>query len=519
MNTVLLNRLRSAFLASLSALFVVLGCSHVSRGRLPASDPAMHPLEQKASQIRSLFADPSGLSAGDCPRVLAGIYQELFELTPSAELLGTLGDRAGPTVHLFFEARQSLRSRLNQFHLQGELSVACVDQARNLMRALRFGEEYLAEAWIRPAPYDPKRPARYLSGPEPYLQVPEAKGHFSIDELRSGDLLMSRGNAITSAAIARMADVDGQFSHLAQLYIDPETRERWVLEAHIEVGTTVRPYEDYAGDGNFRVAVLRLRDPAQAELAHLAARAQFERLMEAKKRGSSVPYDFSMKLQDSSELFCSEVAFEGFNKASMGSFQIPLFQSQVNPRNRDFLDRLGIQERQTFMPSDLDVDPRFEVLAEWKDISRIGDVRRKDAVLDRFYHWSDRYDYRLGSDLGAWFKKTIIWQLRRWPVFSKLLQERFPLNMSRSVLQTVSVLTTFGENLLEEAERLDERALKSRGYPLTFREMAGALDAVREDDLLRYQKDRQWQARYAGGQRSYQPPRPTAPRFTHLFHP
>ena len=197
---------------------------------------------------------------------------------------------------------------------------------------------------------------------------------------------------------------------------------------------------------------------------------------------------------------------------------MPLFQSRIEPSNRDFLDRLGIHEARTFMPSDLDVDPRFEVLAEWKDVSRVGDVRRKDAVLDRFYAWSNEHGYRLGSNLGAWFKKTVIWQLRRWPVFSKLLKDRFPLNMSRSVLQTVSVLTDFGEKLLDEAEALDARAAHERGYALSFKEMSEALDRVREQDLVRYQKYRQWLATRGppGRQQSSAPP---GPHFTQLFHP
>jgi hypothetical protein len=329
---------------------------------------------------------------------------------------------------------------------------------------------------------------------------------------------MSRGNAITSAAIARMAKIEGQFSHVAMIYIDPDTQKKWVLEAHIEVGTTVRPFEVYAADGNFRVAVLRLRDPALADLAHQAAKLQYERIKAAADRGGAVPYDFGMRLQDSDELFCSEVVYEGYQKASDGQFPMPLMQSRIEPKNRDFLDRLGIHESRTFMPSDLDVDPRFELLAEWKDISRVGDVRRKDAVLDRFYAWSNEYGYRLGSDLSAWFKKTVIWQLRRWPVFSRLLKDRFPLNMSRSVLQTVSVLTTFGENLLDEAEALDAKAVRARGYPLSFREMSEALDQARVEDLARYQKYRHWLATRGPPGRAH-PPAPASPRFTDLFHP
>jgi len=478
-----------------------------------------HSLEQRIQSIGAFLNDPAQFKAASCPEILAQIYSELAAITPTKESIDEMGDRIGPVVHLFFETRQILRSRLAAFHQQGALQELCVDQARNLTRALRFGEEYLAELWVKPEPYNPKKPAPYLAGSEPYLQVPEARGGFDVSELRSGDLLVSRGNAITSAAIARMAKVPGQFSHLAQLYIDPVTQKRWILEAHIEIGSTVRTFDEYAADGNFRVMVLRMRDPEHQSVAAQAAAIQYRRLKAASDQNTAIPYDFGMRLSDSSELFCSEVAYEGFQKASQGSLIIPLFLSRIEPKNRDFLDRIGIQESQSFMPSDLDVDPRFEVLAEWRDVSRISHVRRKDIVLDRFYAWADEHQYKLGSNLDAWFKKNIIWSLRRWPVFSRLLEKRFPLNMSRSVMQAVTVLTGLGDALLEEAEALDRRAIDRRGLPLSFSELNSELDQVRVDDLERYRKWQTWRKERGRGAGRYTAPRPPTPAFTHLFHP
>ena len=488
-------------------------------GSLERSQVLDQSLHEKMQSIRLFLADPAQFKVESCPEVLAQIYHELWSITPTQQSLDEIRDQMGSVVHLFFETRQTLRSRLADFHQAGALQEPCVDQARNLMRALRFGEEYLAEQWAHPAPYDPKKPAPYLGGEEPYLQVPAGTGRFDVSELRSGDLLLSRGNAITSAAIARLAKVPGQFSHLAQLYIDPSSKKRWILEAHIEVGTTVRPYEEYAADGNFRVMVLRMRDPEHQLLAEKAATIQFRRLKAAADRNSPVPYDFGMRLSDSSELFCSEVVYEGFQKASQGSFTFPLFLSRIEPKNRDFVERIGVQEFQSFLPSDLDVDPRFEVLAEWRDVSRIGDVRRKDIVLDRFYAWSDDHGYCLGSNLDAWFKKTVIWSLRRWPVFSKLLEKRFPLNMSQSLLQTVSILTALGDALLQEAENLDQQALRSRGLPLSFSELAASLDLTRVRDLEKYENWQRWRKERGRGVGRYSPVRPPKPAFTHLFHP
>jgi hypothetical protein len=125
----------------------------------------------------------------------------------------------------------------------------------------------------------------------------------------------------------------------------------------------------------------------------------------------------------------------------------------------------------------------------------------------------------LGSTADAWFKKTVIWTLRRWPVFSGLLKDRFPLNMSRSVMQAIAVLTTVGEAMLEDAEGLDRKAVEIRGLPLSYLEMSMALDQERVRDLGRYETWLRWRrSGNVGGGRFSRPP-PASPHFTQWFHP
>jgi hypothetical protein len=490
-----------AALTTVCTLFALLFWRSPSHERTPAQSTWSAPgaetgLDERITAISALLSDPVRLTPDSCQALLAQTYLDLRGITPDRRKIDELGPKIQQVVREFFEARQTLRTRLAKFHAAGALQEDCVDAARDLVRALRFAEEYLAEAWVRPADYDPRKPAPYLSGKAPYLQVSAPQAEFSPTDLRTGDLLVSRGSAITSAAIARMARVPGQFSHVAQIYIDPLTRKKWVLEAHIEIGSSVRPYEAYAQDGNFRVMVLRMRAPGHRLIAEEAAELQFRRLKDAADRRSPIPYDFEMRLSDASELFCAEVVHEGFERASRGSLKIPLFLSRIEPRNRDFIDRIGIRENQSFMPSDLDVDPRFEVLAEWRDVSRVSDIRRKDIILDRFYAWSDDHGYRLSSNLDSWFKKNVIWTLRRWPLFSRLLRDRFPLNMSQSVIEAITVLTAVGDALLKEAEALDQKAMRDRTLALSFAELSDALDALRVADLKR-----------------------RSPVFTHLFGP
>jgi hypothetical protein len=416
-------------------------------------------------------------SAANCERELEGYYRDLLTLTPAAKFRDEIGADAAGANRAFFEARQELREALYRLYRAGALEESCVDQARGVMRVLRYAEEYVGLHWIEPKAYDPKRPYPYLSGERPYLHAASEKGSFTPSDLKSGDIILSRGNAFASAAIARMANLDGQFSHAAFIHVDSVTQKTRVLEAHIEVGSTIRDYEEYARDGNFRAMVLRMREPEDRELAARAAKLAYERLSAAAASpAKAVPYDFGMDLADEREFFCTEIPYYGFHKASAGAVQVPLFQSKVEPKNRDFVDRLGIKAARSFFPSDLDVDPRFEVLAEWKDVSRVSATQRKDAVLDRFYAWGDEQGYKLHGNLESCFKKNVVYGLRRMPLFSRLLKGKFPLNMSRSVLEVISLLDDLGVVLDEEVEKADAKVLKARGLRLTLSEMEQVLD-------------------------------------------
>jgi hypothetical protein len=337
-------------------------------------------------------------------------------------------------------------------------------------------------------------------------------------DLRSGDIILSRGGAFASAAIARMSTVPGQFSHGAFIYVDPATKKLWVLESHIEIGSRIRTYEEYADNTGVRAMVLRMRTPEDRELAARAAEAAYKRLLVgARSPAKVIPYDFAMDLSNDREFFCTEIQYYGFLQASSGKVQVPLFLGHVEPKNRDFVNRLGIRATRSFMPSDMDVDPRFEVLVEWRDLAQMAAVRRKDAVLDRFYAWADDHGYVLQGNLSSWFKKSLIWRMRKWPLFSELLEGKFPENMPQSVLGTISVLNDLGEVLESELEKTDDAAFRSRGMRMTIAEMEGVLDEFRIQDFKRYEEYRRWDSNRSSGGRPSASPKP--PRIHLLFRP
>src|SRR6185436_14718280 len=70
--------------------------------------------------------------------------------------------------------------------------------------------------------------------------------------IHSGDILVSRGGAATSALIARGNDFPGNFSHVALVHVDEATKQVSVIESHIESGVGISPIEKYLADTKLR---------------------------------------------------------------------------------------------------------------------------------------------------------------------------------------------------------------------------------------------------------------------------
>jgi len=181
------------------------------------------------------------------------------------------------------------------------------DAARTTLYRLLYGSRSAVEEIMMQAPTG-TFPALTRGTDEP-SGTPAVKVRNVI--LHSGDILISRGGAPTSALIARGNDYPGNFSHIALVYVDPASKEAKIVESHIEVGVVASTAEQYLSDKKLRVMLLRPRaDLSQIQkdpmLPHRAAEYAYKRATEG-----HVPYDFPMDYKDHSKLFCSEGGFRG----------------------------------------------------------------------------------------------------------------------------------------------------------------------------------------------------------------
>ena len=259
--------------------------------------------------------------------------------------------------------------------------------ARETLYRLLYGGRMAVEEVALQVPLDRQPPPLIRCTDEP-SRTPSAS--LLGVEIHSGDILVSRGGAPTSALIARGNDFPGNFSHIALAYVDSTTHLLKIIEAHIERGVAVSSPEDYLKDTKLRVMVLRLRtdlpvmlrDPL---LPHEAASIAMQRA-----RARHIPYDFSMDYQSSDRLFCSEVASSAYREVGvtlwMGLSHIS------SPGLRQWLADFGVEHFETQEPSDLEYDSQLRVVAEWRDTETLRKDHMDNAVTEVMLEGAERGD-------------------------------------------------------------------------------------------------------------------------------
>jgi len=208
--------------------------------------------------------------------------------------------------------------------------------------------------------------------------------------LHSGDILISRGGAATSALIARGNDYPGNFSHVALLYVDDKTGVPGIIESHIEVGVVVSTIEAYIKDKKLRVMVLRLRPDlpqtkADPMLPHKAAKRAYE---EVKNR--HIPYDFEMDYLEPTKWFCSEVASWAYRQVGVELWKGTTTMSA--PGVVKWLSYFGVTHFETQAPADLEYDPQLSVVGEWRDPETLWKDHVDNAVVEAMLEGADEGD-------------------------------------------------------------------------------------------------------------------------------
>jgi hypothetical protein len=419
-------------------------------------------------------------TAEELQHLLDAIYRHVYAVDFARYDLARL-EAAGPEIlDDFYDLRLALRDRIAGWRAAGLLSVPATDRLRDCFRALRYATDLIGE--LRQG-FTSRRlgKSRRLAFAEGTLFHPGLR-----DERRhtfhSGDILLVRGTIHNSAAIARIGDVDSQFSHAAMIYIDKRGRQ-YVVEALIEEGATYGPLYRALAHNLGRAVVFRHTD---ADLAQRAAEAMFRRVRKSRGLfGRHIPYDFSMELDREDRLFCSKLIRLAYAETSDGRFVMPAFPTRFDHASKDFLDRIGVTARETFAPGDTELEPDLEAIAEWRDYERTSNLRLQDFVMAKLFEWMEVHGYTFEETAWIKFLSTMgrATAYFPWPLKSLVaaLAPKIPISMKRETVAAITMLHITAEKLFRELQRLERVSVAERGYPLHPREILTHLENMRRD--------------------------------------
>ncbi|PKL82671.1 MAG: hypothetical protein CVV24_08890 [Ignavibacteriae bacterium HGW-Ignavibacteriae-3] len=299
-----------------------------------------------------------------------GIFHRIEnKLFSTAALIGASQNYIPVFTNLFSRIRNAVKKQSENWNMS-DLT------ARQTLYKLIYGGRAAVEELILQA--DRNKISPLIFGKTEISITPsiELKGV----RVHSGDILISRGGAPTSALIARGNDYPGNFSHVALLYIDEKNNHPYIIESHIEKGVAVSSIEEYLNDKKLRIMILRLRadHPVMINdmmLPHRAAKLSYERAI-----ASHIPYDFTMDFQDSTKLFCSEVASWAYKKTGVNLWMG--LSNISSPGVAVWLAGFGVRHFVTQEPSDLEYDPQLSVVAEWRDPETLFQDHIDNAIVE-----------------------------------------------------------------------------------------------------------------------------------------
>lgn len=202
-----------------------------------------------------------------------------------------------------------------------------------------------------------------------------------LKSLRPGDIVLVRSSNLLGSMAARASDIPGQFAHLIFISQDPQTKDLKAIESDQGVGVVVSSSSEAIDAGRTRIALFRNKDQA---LSERASQALWLHVSEKLKNGGHIDYDNRLDGKDHSALYCTEVASLAY---SLIGEQVPAVYSHAAFLDEKLQNKLGIQSQWIFTPQDLEIDPRFDLIMEYRNTSQMQNVYMKDAIFGKYFEW------------------------------------------------------------------------------------------------------------------------------------
>lgn len=431
--------------------------------------------EKTASAYIHQFADQAyGLNGAD---YTPSNEQEIRQFLKHADL----------TVETLFALRLQLSRKLQQFEERNQWTPSekadLISAIRRAHLYLRYAEDFVVNWRHRLQPL--KLSSRFFAGEGPLtLRNPQFLGRNEEVRLKAGDILLVRGDSFVSGTISRIGDVVTNMSHLAMV-AEAEDGTLKVVEALMEKGLVQYDVDRFLSfEALPRAAVYRYQD---SDLARSAAKELWAVYQDSVRYPEKYQFDIQMDPNDHSKIYCAEAVKIAWEMASGGKIDLPRYQTTFHEAiETDFAKGIQMRVARSFAPSDIEMDTRFTLVVEHRDLTLLENSRRYDVVLSRLFEkFKTGFTYK--PDLAAGAQGL-------FAIFARnlgFMESRVPVDATVGTLTTLIRHKRLVTALMEDLEAAEKNVSLQRSRPLSYRELEELFEKICGGDCVERKSDSQ----------------------------
>jgi hypothetical protein len=398
---------------------------------------------------------------------------------------------ADKSLALLFNIKSKLRA-IPIADLAQKYPTQQIEQSlRKTLNSIRYLEDYISESVFSKKSLQ----AKILLPFEGQLGFNQNKdnGYFSIDSLQSGDVILVRGNSVMSSSIARISKSPSLNSHLAIVYKDEVTKEKFLIESMSHSGVIVTELNKAFSTPLARATVYR---PYNQEAGKSAAQFAMNQVRASEAAGKILKFDFSLDMTYNCRFFCSKFVSWVYEKSSDGQIIMPQHQSYLNRPNNSFKEGIGVKPQisYSFLPSDIDLDSRFELVNEYRNPEMTPGVRIDDFITDKVFEWIDKENLDFKPDLRLKLFSKILVKIAQNNFLHGLLKKagtNLNPDTTAELISTMAIMKFTIDKIKSELLNEFESYYKTYGKNMSPRQVYDLIEVYKKENpklLKHFQK-------------------------------